>query len=590
MLRPLSTEQMPSATPNLIAEGVSHATPVEHTFSKSVRGSRSLILIGILVLLALLQFFVPRRTAIKIGADEDWELSKATLALNGHHFYTEVWNDQPLLHTWIITKVLKHVSPGVLGPRLVTSGFTLLLVTAVFWIGLRLSGTLVAAVASVLVIASPGFLELSSSCMVEIPALAPAVAAVAVLLSKPRITDHASRLTYHASTIVAGVLFGISLQIKFINVVLLPIVPLILWLNHRRVGASPSPLTGRGQGEGLLPRLGIKSLILPLLTFSLSLLITFVALTFLTGAEAYWVQLKQSWSAHFAATKSFEYGSPADHPFEWSVYLKNWDTTIPALIGILFCFRNFRNQPLLLIPVAWFALTLVVFGIHKPWWSYYYIHNAVPLCICAAIGIAAVVNWLRSKSSPILYHDYRHFPSPPRPRRGQGEESSRVRGEGRGEGLFRPGRSFSRRRVPIIALATVCGLAIAGWMAARVYLQITQIRSSPKIFSSLALKEIERYKPLTKFIYTDEPAYSFHSGIPMPPALAVITLKRLWSGDMTNARLVEELKLTKPGLMLLKNQTAELPFSDWMQTEYRLVYQDGRHNLYAHKSIANKVE
>src|SRR5439155_6371516 len=64
---------------------------------------RSLILLIVVLSLFLgLQFFVPLRTAIKIGADEDWELSKATLVLNGYHFYTEVWNDQPLLHTFII--------------------------------------------------------------------------------------------------------------------------------------------------------------------------------------------------------------------------------------------------------------------------------------------------------------------------------------------------------------------------------------------------------------------------------------------------------------------------------------------------------
>jgi hypothetical protein len=539
----------------------------------SSRSTRAFLLLVIaLALLVGLQFFVPIRTAIKIGADEDWELSKATLSLNGYHFYTDVWNDQPLLHTWIITNLLKHVSPTVLGPRLVTSAFALLLITAVFWNGSRFGGVLVGTLAALLVIASPGFLELSSSCMVEIPAMAPAVAAIAALIQGSKFKVQRGRksgpLTLALSPgegegsargvrawiwcVLAGVLFGISLQIKFINLVLLPMVALILWLQRSAAFTPPKAgivgtlNVGPGAVEGsTLKRRERRAplLVAPLALFGVALMATFVGITFLTGAEAYWVQLKQSWSAHFAATKSFEYGSPADHPFEWSVYLRNWDTTIPALIGILFCLRNFRTQPLLLVPVAWFALTFVVFGMHKPWWSYYYVHNAVPLCICAAIGIAAVVQWLRQ-----------------------------------------------RRRILVAALASLAALVIAGWMGARVYLQITQIRSSPKIYSSLALKEIERYKPLTKFIYTDEPAYSFHSGIPMPPALAVITLKRLWSGDMTNARIVEELKLSKPGLMLLKNQTAELPFSDWMQTEYRLVYQDGRHNLYAHKSIANKVE
>jgi hypothetical protein len=196
---------------------------------------------------------------------------------------------------------------------------------------------------------------------------------------------------------------------------------------------------------------------------------------------------------------------------------------------------------LLVIPVAWFGLTFVVFGIHKPWWSYYYIHNAVPLCWCAAIGIQAVI--------------------------------SRI--------------NVRRSRAPAM-VAAACGLCMACWMVSRVYLQISAIRSSPKIYSSLVIKEVERYKPFTNFIYTDEPAYSFHTGIPMPPSLAVLTLKRLWSGNMTNARIVEELRASEPGVLLLKNQTAELPYSDWIASEYRLVYQDGKHNLYAHKSIVNK--
>jgi hypothetical protein len=128
------------------------------------------------------------------------------------------------------------------------------------------------------------------------------------------------------------------------------------------------------------------------------------------------------------------------------------------------------------------------------------------------------------------------------------------------------------------------------WSASRVYLQVSDIRQSPKIYSSLVLTEIERFKLFTKFLYTDEPVYSFHAGIPLPPKLAVVSLKRFWSGDMTNARLTEELQSTQPGLILLKNDTRELPFSDWLAREYRLVYQDNRHQLYAHVTIADKAE
>src|ERR1041384_4538691 len=134
------------------------------------------ILVSLLLAFVLLQCGLPLRTAIKIGADEDFELAKATLSLKGYHFYTEVWNDQPLLHTFLITQFLKRLSPSVLGPRLVTSAFAILLLTSLFFISLRISGLLVAALATGLLIVSPGFLELSSSCMVEVPGLAPAVA------------------------------------------------------------------------------------------------------------------------------------------------------------------------------------------------------------------------------------------------------------------------------------------------------------------------------------------------------------------------------------------------------------------------------
>src|SRR4051812_41069825 len=113
----------PVSSPVLISEAKSRGVGGGNGNRRSTANRALLFLIGILIVLPLLQFFVPLRTAIKIGADEDWELSKATLSLNGYHFYTEVWNDQPLLHTWIITKLVKHVSPSVLGPRLVTSAF-----------------------------------------------------------------------------------------------------------------------------------------------------------------------------------------------------------------------------------------------------------------------------------------------------------------------------------------------------------------------------------------------------------------------------------------------------------------------------------
>jgi hypothetical protein len=116
------------------------------------------------------------------------------------------------------------------------------------------------------------------------------------------------------------------------------------------------------------------------------------------------------------------------------------------------------------------------------------------------------------------------------------------------------------------------------------------MRGLPRIHSALVLREIARYRPFTRFLYTEEPVYSFHAGIPMPPSLAVAALKRFWSGDLTNTRLVEELRSVQPGVILLKNDTQERPFQAWMQTEYRLVYEDARHRLYARKALIDQAD
>ncbi len=502
----------------------------------------------ILALFVGLQFFLPLGTAIQIGADEGYELAKATLSIKRFKMYTEVWNDQPPLHTFLITEILKHLSPSVIGPRLLTTFFAGMLLTAVFFISLRLKGLLVAVLATVMLLAAPIFLELGASCMVEIPAMAPALVAIWVLiagslgLAKSKDTNSTKDwfVKWRVREMVAGALFGIAFQIKFINLVLLPLVALILWLRWHGTGTP------------------IKSWFTSALAMVVGCSVAFVAINQWVDGQGFLVQFRQSWEAHFASAKSLEYGSPADHPFDWRVLFKNWDVSVPALLGVIVCLRQalkrgmggiFRrgisagsnDHLLVLIPVVWLAVNLTVFATHKPWWSCYYLHIAVPLCFCAAIGVEW--GWQQVK-------------------------------------LWRKS-----------ALAVIFGLYVlvaVPWMVERVYLEMTSIRSCPRIYTCLFLEDIERYKPFTKWIYTEEPVYSFHAGIPMPPKFAVVALKRLWSGDMTNEKIHNEMWSIKPGIILLQNENRQMPFNDLIATEYQPVYEDDKHRLYVHKEVIAK--
>jgi hypothetical protein len=474
-------------------------------------------------------------TTVKIGADEDYELSKALLYARGFRFYTEVWNDQPLLHTAIVSSVLNHNSPSVLGPRMITLGFTLILITSLFVLIRSMSGAFVAVIAILLLIMSPGFIDLSASCMVEIASLAPAVAGLAVLKvmknSPPKLV-----------MTLGGALFGFALQIKVINLILLIVVAAVVWLTE--VERSTRRIEGQRKKRfrGILDLEYVAPTALNCALFCISLVIVFGLINAILPAGSYFLQLNQMWLAHFAAPRSFEYGSPSQFRFDWTILLKNWDQTIPASVGLYACFRGLRKSTWLIIPITWFVLELIVFGIHTPWWTAYYIHNAIPIAWCAAIGIAFVVQCLRSLKSKALY-----------------------------------------------TVASVFAVAAAMWMAARSYLQISTIRHSPQTYNSIILVEINRFKPYTEFMFAEEGAYSFHSGIPFAPRLAVLSLKRYWSGDVTNAKVREEMWRVKPGLIIIGNDTMQRAYADLLMAEYSLVYEDAKHRLFARKDIAKRA-
>lgn len=473
--------------------------------------------LGMVIFIFLLcQALLPLSTAIRIGGDEGFELSKALLCVKGHHLYSEIWNDQPPLHTFLLTQVLKHVSPSILYPRLLTTAFAILLLAALFLLAWRVNGLATAAIATALLVASPGFLSLASSCMLEIPALATAVAALSVLVNFR--SDK-----WPSSELIAGAMFGLAMEIKLVPAVLLPLAGFIIWLNHSQRPTS------------------IRQIFRFLSIFFTTLIFAFVAADWLIDRGAYLAHFKQSWISHFTPTKSFEYGSPADHPFDWKILLRNWDATIPAVLGIIYCIRLRNSRARLIVPTVWLAFVLLVFGSHTPWWSYYYVHIAIPLCWCAAIGIVQAFDKVRL-------------------------------------------RKF------FVAIPTTFLLCALPWMFARVYLQITTIRNSPQTYTALVLKEVSRYKPFTEFIWADEPVYSFHTRIPLPPDLAVLMLKRLWSGDMTNAKITAELETIKPGIMILNSDTRLRPYGKLLQTQYRLVYDDGSVRLYVEKALISKAQ
>jgi 4-amino-4-deoxy-L-arabinose transferase-like glycosyltransferase len=350
-------------------------------------------LVFIVTLFCALQAFFPMRTAVQIGADEGFELTKATLCLRGHKLYTEIWNDQPPLHTFLITQILKHVSPSVLGPRLLTSAFSVVLLCSVFLLVERYSSSRIAFVSALFLVASPGFLELTASCMLEVPALAPALAGICLVA-------RAGRTKWMVGDLLAGALFGFALQIKLINLVWTPLVVLIVLLQGAALVANGrSPMTTFASLMDVFRR---KELYFRLAGFGCALVLTWIGIDLAIDGGAYATHFHQSWKSHFGGVITDEYGSPADHLFKWSLLARNWDTTVFAVVGVVLGGFRLRKDVRLLLPLCWIIWSLVVFSTHKPWWPYYYVHLAIPICWCGALGALEILNRLKALSQKRL--------------------------------------------------------------------------------------------------------------------------------------------------------------------------------------------
>lgn len=507
-------------------------------------------MLGILLAAFLaLECCLPLASAVKIGVDEDFELSKAVLCSTGHRLFTEVWSDQPPLYVSLLTLLQRHEPQSILAPRLLTVMFAAALLASFFLLARATSGTPAAAVATVLLIGSPGFLELSSSAMQEIPALAPAVAALCTLQLWP-----AER--WRSRAVVAGSLLAVAWQMKLIGLVYAPLAVLVPALRMRsaviapearRAGASPR------EGRRFWIRLGRETGLVATVALA-----GFLLINGLTGSPLR-LQLMQAWQAHFATAQSLEVGAPEEHGFDWTILIKNWDTTLAALVGVAALLRlgwSGKGSRGAWLPLAWLLLTGVVFTTHHPWWGYYYLHNALPLCWCAGVGLT---EW----GAAAGFH--RRWGTP---------AAAGASG----------GRGWAWRW----SLGWFCALATL-WVGSRVVFEVDAARKSPKLFNCLVLREVERFRPFTHLLFTDQPIYSFHSGIPLPPQLGVLSLKRYWTGEMTGARVAAELQAARPELVLLKESNAEVVFQDLLNREYQLVYHDGRDRLYAHRSIARKA-
>ncbi len=518
----------------------------------------------------------PLRTALEFGGDEGYELMKGFLVSLGHPLYREVWNDQPPLHTELLTLLFRLFGPSAWVGRLLSVGFAMVLVGALYRLVSDRSGRMAGLVAVGLLVSSSFFVQLSVSVMIELPAMALALAAVW------------AGSKYFASKgrrwlIFSGVLFGCALQVKWTAAIFLP----ALAVEHlaRRVGRNrridPLPEsphwieTGQGNdagplfyeppgragcpqpagvrcGEDTAPHQSgsearclrkqvIQGRLREALVWCGAVLAAFgvIAVVFYRGGT-----LAVFWVSHFSrATRAAV--APGGYGFRPETLLNDLALLAPAAAGVALI--GWKRRSDLLFPVVLLATAFAIHLWHRPYWYYYGLHFAIPLAWVGAVGI---VEWFRA----IWRLDL-------------------------GASLATKLRAGIGWLVWSIFVSLVLTLA-----PEKAWNEWLRLSAAVPAMENQNVAELRKNAAQTHWVFTDRVVYAFWAGLPVPPELAVIPSKRIWSGQISKAQIVECLERYRPEQILLQSDwETKFGLSEYMQAHYQSDSANGLNGLYPRK-------
>jgi hypothetical protein len=444
----------------------------------------------------------PLQEAFEIGGDEGYELIKASLMLNGYKLYTEIWNDQPPFHSALLAAVLTTCGSKIGSARFLAVAFSALLILALVATVQYRSGSLAGLAAGCVLFGWAEFLPLSVSTMIEIPAIALAIASYAMAQASIRSGSRSGLW-------LSGLLCALALQTKMTAMIILP-VSLLAWCwSIRKAEVSSGGLANvalrleLASAEAMLHRLR---------WWAFGLAIGLSALLLLFPGQLVRAAL---WAPHLSAIMS--YGPATTMGLKLADLMPLRALLLAgALSAIWLLLRG--DWASAVAPLVFVATVLGTHSVTRPFWPYYSLH----FVIAAAWTIGAALGNL-TRLGCVLW--------------------------------------TMRRRAPRMAAAACLSLAAAAttglaFVAAEGFRAgAAMIQHSRKLADAPAIEVLRRQAKGNRWLFTDAPIYAFHADLLIPPEVAVVPRKRLWSQGLSADQLTANLEEYKPHQILLVTDT-----------------------------------
>jgi hypothetical protein len=495
-----------------------------------LRASYWQIAVPLLYFAGMVLFF-PFRNVFWMNLDEGINLVKAQMVLRGFALYTDMWNDQPPLLTYLLATVIRLFGPRANAGRLVV----LLLACGLMWAYLQFLssvwGNWQAATGAILLFLLPLYMDLSVSVLVGLPAIALGMVSLwwLVLWHKTR--------TY-VWLVASALVLALSILTKIFTGLLAPIF-----------------LAGILAGEfGQYRETGNwRRLVAPALLWGTTFTLFLVIPALILIHPDNFGQLLES---HLEARQLAVYRNDPSYSLAWQLQEAR-PILLLAILGVVHVILSRRW--LALYAAAWMGTAYLLLFRHVPVWSHQQLLITIPAAILAAGAAGEALSslwrllsyWIKARALPLKSID----------------------------------------RTAWLNLASMGLFALV--MVNRGPVTLSAFNSSPAFrvpeFRATSsevkfLRYLREYAPQTHWLVTDLPMFAFYANLPVPPNLVVFSSKRVETGELTEEEVLKTIQEYRPEQVLMGR--FEFPsLRRYLKEQYRLVQARELYELYVSKDI-----
>lgn len=292
--------------------------------------------------------------------DEGLNLGKSMLVAMGYHPYQDIWNDQPPVLTYLLALQYKLTGSSVVAARLIILCFSMLILRSVYVLVRQDWGRAAGWWCVGLLAASAAYSKLSVSVMIGLPAIAVAMFAAELLLRR----DGAALWR----VVLAGICFGVALQIKFFVTAAIPALLLAGFLARGWRGAA---------------------------IVAGATVLTFAAIAVISGEPF----LAQIIAPHIADGVRSELVVERSATEVLDELISNAQLLVPALLSFGLVWKTATGK----VASLWFAVGAIALCFHHPVWYHHSLLYLVPLTLLCGPAVAGLWRWSRTEAPKTIW-------------------------------------------------------------------------------------------------------------------------------------------------------------------------------------------